>query len=103
MPWHDEQDHVEEAGLPRSGPTGCRSAAASATACASKPNDLAREAVGCNPQNGASHPATAETVPSGPSSATMAVRQSVDPNTDWSERARAATWFLVTCDPVTGG
>jgi hypothetical protein len=31
------------------------------------------------------------------------VRQSIDLNTDWSERARAATWSLVTCDPVTGG
>src|SRR6185295_16636834 len=26
-----------------------------------------------------------------------------DPNTHWSERARAATWHLRSCDPVPGG
>ena len=33
----------------------------------------------------------------------MLVRQSVDPNTDWSDCAHAGTWFPVVNDVVTGG
>jgi hypothetical protein len=29
--------------------------------------------------------------------------RSIHYNTDWSDRARAGTWYLSSCDPVTGG
>src|SRR5262245_40881632 len=29
--------------------------------------------------------------------------RSTDPNTHWSERARAPTWYFSSCDPDTGG
>jgi hypothetical protein len=69
-----------------------------------KSYDLARrKAVGCNLSSDAPYVSTAETAPTIAASATMHLRQSSDPNPHWSDRARAATWFPVIDDVITGG
>ena len=68
-----------------------------------KQRSRAPKAVSCNLSSDTPYVSTAETALTVASSATIFLRQSSDPNPHWSLLARAATWFPVIDDVITGG